>query len=47
MRPEDMNIINSDGKAFNGNRGALIVAAVMCAGLLLGAGVKIIAAIFS
>ncbi len=41
MHPEDINTINHDGKAFNGNRGAIIVAIVFggafaLAGLVAG-----------
>jgi hypothetical protein len=43
MRPEDMNTINSNGKAFNGNTGAIIVACVLVGAVLIGA---IIRAIF-
>ncbi|SOC90067.1 hypothetical protein SAMN05216358_0086 [Rhizobium sp. AN5] len=35
MRPEDMNTINHDGKAYNGNRGAVIVAIVFTGALAL------------
>jgi hypothetical protein len=46
MKPEDMNTINPNGKAFSGNRGALIVAGVVCTGFLLAGLVEILKAIF-
>lgn len=36
MRPEDMNTINKDGKAFNGNYGAVAVAYGFLGALALG-----------
>ncbi|QWY83085.1 hypothetical protein [Rhizobium phage RHph_X66] len=47
MRPEDINTINPDGKAFNGNKGALIVAAVISAGVLIGLAVHVVQAAYS
>jgi len=35
VKPEDMNTINDNGKAFNGNRRALIVAGISTAAFLL------------
>lgn len=46
MRPEDMNTLNPDGKAFNGNRGAVIVAIVFLTALALVGLVEAIKAIF-
>lgn len=47
MRPEDINTINPDGKAFNGNKGALIVAAVIIAGVLMGLAVQVVRAAYN
>lgn len=46
MRPEDMNTINSNGKAFNGNRGAIIVAAVFSGAFALVGLVEVLKVIF-
>lgn len=46
MRPEDMNTLNDNGKAFNGNRGAVIVAIVFGSAIALAAAVEVIKAIF-
>ena len=47
MRPEDMNTLNTNGKAFNGNRGAVIVAAVFIGAFALAGLVEAVKAIFS
>lgn len=46
MRPEDMNTINHDGKAYNGNRGAVIVAVVFGGAFALVGFVEALKAIF-
>lgn len=35
MKPEEMNTINPDGKAYDGRRGPLVVALTFCACILL------------
>nr|WP_192960950.1 hypothetical protein [Sinorhizobium sp. LM21] len=44
MRPEDMNTLNSNGKAYNGNRGAIIVAGLFLAAFALVTAAKAIGA---
>lgn len=46
MRPEDMNTLNSDGKAFNGNLGAVGVAVLTIAAVALVGLAEAIKAIF-
>jgi hypothetical protein len=36
MKPEDMNTTNPNGKAFNGNNGATIIAVVFVVAVVLG-----------
>lgn len=46
MRPEDMNTLNANGKAYNGNRGAVIVAIVTVGAFVLFGAVEVLKAIF-
>lgn len=47
MKPEDMNTLNADGKAYNGNNTAVGIALTLSAGVVLAALVMTIVAIFS
>jgi hypothetical protein len=42
MKPEDMNTTNADGKAFNGNRGAMIVALIFVVAVVIASIAKAI-----
>ena len=46
MKPEDMNTLNEDGKAFNGNHHAVVVAVIFLGVGLLAGVVEAIKAIF-
>lgn len=46
MRPEDMNTLNANGTAYDGNRGAVIVAIVFGLAIILALIVKLFTAIF-
>ncbi|WP_281411052.1 hypothetical protein [Rhizobium lusitanum] len=37
MKPEDMNTTNANGKAFNGNSGAVVVACTFVAAVIVAA----------
>jgi len=46
MRPEDMNTLNANGTAYDGNRGAVIVAIVFGLAIALAVIVNVLSAIF-
>ncbi|MBD9511562.1 hypothetical protein IB265_32930 [Ensifer sp. ENS10] len=46
MRPEDMNTLNSNGKAFNGNRGAILIAGLFVAAFAIVTAAKAIGTFF-
>lgn len=46
MKPEDMNTLNANEKAFNGNRGALIVSAITIGAVALVLLAEAVEAIF-